>query len=107
MKRNEFIKNYWSYYLMLEKQVLDTFQYVDLVDANMKTTSNRYSMLIQVIGDELDAMFKQLCNFASSDRKTIADYANYLIGAGGSYKNIKQEKIQVLGLEKTIQPFKN
>ena len=37
MTRQEFLKDYWQYYLMLEKQFVNTLQYVDLDNNNFTT----------------------------------------------------------------------
>lgn len=42
MTRQEFLKDYWQYYLMLEKQFVNTLQYVDLDNNNFTTFSNQY-----------------------------------------------------------------
>ena len=58
MTRQEFLKDYWQYYLMLEKQFVNTLQYVDLDNNNFTTFSNQYANLLQAIGSELDSFFK-------------------------------------------------
>ena len=79
MSTQEIKNNYWNYYLMLENKFLNTLNYVELSSKNFSTYSNEYAHLIQAIGAELDNCFKDYCGFASSDFKTITDYANIVI----------------------------
>lgn len=87
MTRQDFLCDYWSYYLMLEKRLLSTFNYVELDPSNYSTYSNEYAALIQTIGAELDAFFKLYCSFQPTERKTIADYANYILPSDPSIIN--------------------
>lgn len=79
MNRDEFLRDYWSYYLMLEKKFISTFNYVELDPNNYSTYSNEYASLIQTIGAELDSFFKIYCGFQPHERKTITDYANCIL----------------------------
>ena len=58
MNRQDFHINYWEYYLMLERKVIDTLNYVELCEDNFSTYSNQFASLIQSIGSELDEFFK-------------------------------------------------
>lgn len=102
MTRTEFIRNYWNYYLALENRVLQTTNYIELHPANENAFSNEYAILMQAIGGELDSFFKQYCDFSPTDRKTIADYAVYILT---DYPDIKKQSITVIGTDLTITPF--
>lgn len=64
---------------MLEKRFIESMEYVELHQDNYNTFSNGYALLLQAIGAELDTVFKEFCGFNTSDRKTIADYAQYIL----------------------------
>ena len=53
MRRQDFLNNFGGYYLMLEKKLTTTFNYVELSTSNFSTFSNEYALLIQSIGAEL------------------------------------------------------
>ena len=61
MQREEFLRNYWAYYLLLEEKFIHTLNYVELAKENFGTYSNEYAALIQMIGAELDSFFKVYC----------------------------------------------
>lgn len=87
---------------MLEKRFVETIEYVELHEDNFNAFSNGYALLIQSIGAELDTVFKEFCGFNTSDRKTIADYAQYILQ---NRPDIIRQTIvlQEYGME--IQPF--
>ena len=58
MTTQEFIKNYWNYYLLLEKQVLETQRYVDFNTQNNATYSIEYLQLFLSICSEIDVVAK-------------------------------------------------
>ena len=49
MRRQDFLNNFGGYYLMLEKKLMTTFNYVGLSTSNFSTFSNEYALLIQSI----------------------------------------------------------
>ena len=73
--RDVFIRDYWVYYLMLEKKFIATENYVTLSQQNYNTFSNEYASLLQLVGAELDGFFKKYCGFELDDKKNISDYA--------------------------------
>lgn len=62
------------------------------------------ALLIQAIGAELDTVFKEFCGFNTTDRKTIADYAQHILI---NTPDIKNQKISVQEYDIEIQPFMN
>ncbi len=104
MTRDDFIRNYWNYYLSLENRVLQTSSYVTIDVENEKTFSNEYAILMQAIGGELDSFFKEYCGFNPNDLKRISDYASCVLN---DYPDIKTQSITVLGTEMKLTPFKN
>ena len=102
MTRSELMQNYWRYYLMLEKKFLNTLTYVELSTQNFDTYSNEFAHLLQAIGAELDAFFKVYCGFNPTDRKTITDYANFVLQ---DYPDITTQEIEVQGYQLSFIPF--
>ena len=104
MNREELHQKHWRYYLMLEKRFIESIEYVELHVDNYNTFSNGYALLIQVIGAELDTIFKEFCGFNTSDRKNIADYAQYILT---SNPDIITRKVVLQEYDIVIQPFQN
>lgn len=102
MNRKDLNQNHWRYYLMLEKRFMESIDYVELHKDNFNTFSNGYALLIQAIGAELDTVFKEFCGYNTYDRKTIADYAQYILS---NKPNIINIKILLLEYDIEIQPF--
>ena len=92
MNRKELSQNHWKYYLMLEKRFVESIEFVELHEDNFDAFSNGYALLIQAIGAELDTVFKEFCGFNTTDRKTVADYAQYILT---NTPDIKNQKISV------------
>lgn len=104
MDKRELKQNHWNYYLMLEKRFIQSIEYVELHEDNFDTFSNGYALLIQVIGAELDTVFKEFCGFNTTDRKTITDYARYILQ---NNPDVKNQRIYVKEYNLEIQPFDN
>lgn len=104
MDRQEFLNNFWTYYLMLENKVINTFNYVELSPANYSTFSNEYASLIQSIGGELDSFFKLYCSFAFHERKNISHYANVILS---NEPNIVDIELNVSSKQIAIKPFES
>lgn len=102
MTREELSRNYWRYYRMLEDKFLATTNYVEVALTNFSSFSNEYALLIQSIGAELDNFFKVYCRYNPTDRKNIADYANFILA---EYTSITTQKIKVLGTDIELIPF--
>lgn len=104
MTRDKFIRDYWNYYLMLEKKFITTESYVALSQDNFNTFSNEYVSLLQLIGAELDVLFKQYCGFELEDYKNISHYASDILA---NDPEIRQQEIEVINGDMVICPFEN
>ncbi len=104
MRRQDFLNNFWGYYLMLEKKLMTTFNYVELSTSNFSTFSNEYALLIQSIGAELDSFFKLYCSFDFNERKNISHYANVILDNEPDIVNIE---LNILSKQLSIKPFES
>lgn len=73
---SQFIKSYWSYYLELEEQLIQTKRFVDFDISNYKTFSIEYLKLLQAACSEIDVVAKIIAekydsNFTKLDNKNI------------------------------------
>ena len=90
MNRTELSRKYWKYYLMLEKRLTDSVEYVEFHKDNFETFSNGYALLLEAIGAELDTVFKEFCGFRTDERKTIADYAQFVLSNNSDIVNVSE-----------------
>ena len=102
MNREQFLRDYWAYYLMLEEKFVETLNYVALSKDNEKTYSNEYAALLQMIGAELDSFFKVYCGFGASEVKNISDYYQFVTT---DYPEILTQEIRVRSADLTFRPF--
>lgn len=61
--RQTFIRDYWSYYIELEEQLVSTKRYVDFSELNNKTFSVEYLKLLQATCGEIDVVAKVLSEY--------------------------------------------
>lgn len=59
--RDEFLKRYWNYYLLLEKDFLSIEQYLAIDELNFSAFSNEYIKQYQTICSEIDVIAKSFC----------------------------------------------
>lgn len=78
IRRLEFLRKQWDYYLILERRVTATSQYVDFDVKNYDTFSNEYANLLLSICAEADVMFKLVCGFETSNTYNISHYKSEL-----------------------------
>lgn len=104
MARDELLNKYWKYYLLLEKEFISTLDYVELNQANFNTFSNRYAVLIQSVGAELDNFFKAFCGLTSDSYSNIKNYAEMV---NQIWPEIKDQRIEVISYSLQLQPFKD
>lgn len=111
MNRKELTQRHWGYYLTLENRFMETLSYAALCSDNYKCYSDAYALMLQVIGAEVDAVFKVYCGFNSSDRKSIANYITEVdhkeMQTGFHGFHIRDQKIELREYEITVQPFKD
>lgn len=117
MNRDEFCKYHWEYYLVLEKDFLETERYIsfDLGDnylyddrettniGNSMTFSNEYIKQYQTICSEIDVVMKSICNeLGNSSADNIKGYTPVILS---KWSNITQQKVKIRDIE--LQPFMN
>jgi hypothetical protein len=60
---SDFNDKFWKYYLVLEKNVLETEQYITFDRDNYKCFSNEYIKIFQAICSEIDVVAKDYCEY--------------------------------------------
>ena len=106
--QQRFMHDYWSYYLEIERDVQNTFRYVELDTKNSRAYSREYKNLLDSIGSEVDVVGKtvaELCspNDAELKRAPIAHWG-YIVQQAASH--ISEASIS-LDNGSQITPWKN
>ena len=78
-------KEYWNYYMVLEKDVLDIEPFVSFHPENFNCFSNEFIKLYQIICSEIDVICKKFCqyindkNFSTQKYSNIKEYAKIIL----------------------------
>ena len=117
MNRDEFCRLHWSYYLVLEKDFLDTERYIsfDFGDnymylsqeptdiANSNTFSNEFVKQYQAICSEVDVILKSICKeLGNNNANTMREYTDKVLR---NWNNLPNQKVKLNTIE--LQPFQN
>lgn len=99
---NEFISNYWNYYLILEERVISSFRYVELNENNFKTYSIEFLSLLLSIGSEVDVAFKEVLNISNDNKSGIKKYLN---GVSQNHPEIIEIEVKTITGNIKFKPF--
>jgi hypothetical protein len=105
--KNDFIQNYWDYFLMLEDEFLAIEKVIPIDEINKDTYSLYYMNLYFSICSEIDVLFKifikynEWYNFNKDDN--IQKYKEIINQKIPDFKN----KIIIFSIDKEIKPFEN
>lgn len=118
MNRDEFCRLHWSYYLVLEKDFLDTERYISfdfgdnyLYDSHRTTTdcgnsttfSNEFVKQYQAICSEVDVILKSICKeLGNIGADNMRDYTDSVLN---NWSGLPNQKVRMNAIE--LQPFKN
>lgn len=97
-----FIKNYWNYYLELERQLIQAKQYVEFDESNFKSFSIEYLKLLQITCSEIDAVGKIIANYYD-EKFYLIKYANIPKWGFVIQNNIKDINILKVLFNKDIE----
>lgn len=95
MKLEEFYDLYWSQYLQVENEFIETFKYVSFSEENFKTYSQKFLELLLQIGSETDVSLKKLCKIIdpnSNKDETIGQYGKTI---NTYHKSLFNDKISL------------
>ena len=115
LQKADFLFNNWRYYIMLENKFLSTIQFVELDEMNFNTFSYEYISLLELIGSEIDTIFKEYyhinTNITHKMNPNICDYHKAICGddtinACGVFPDIsKWEVLTIYGKPIKLRPF--
>lgn len=106
MDEEKFYKSFWSNYLQIENELIDTFKYVDLSIDNYKTYSTKFLKIFLQIGSEIDICFKEYLKFINpeSTSDNIIKYKNDL---NNNDSVIFDEEVNIKPINNCIKPLKD
>ena len=102
MSGNDFLKLYWTQYLMLEKETKACTKYVAFDSVNLKTFSNTFVKILLQIGSEVDIVAKELCKIIDPSQK-VSNINQYYVIISGKYAEF-QDIIISCG-DMTLRPW--
>lgn len=96
---------FWSFYLSLENDLMNTVNYVHPSVDNLKTFSSQYSKIILTCAIEFESISKNFVKHISSDNKTgnIGDIKQSLLK---EFPNIHKNIVSMQKYEIKVEPFK-
>ena len=105
MTVEEYNAKVWAFYLRLEKDFIESLNYVEFAEDNYSTYSIEFERLLLSICSEVDVLCKLLCkemNPSESPSK-ILEYAAILCG----YSGFSASEVRFERTKKTFIPFKD
>ena len=91
LDRDEFLKVYWKQYQLIERDLIQTDDYVSIVKENYGTFSNQYMKLLLVICSEMDSIAEVLCRMRED--KVPFGIVNKLNALTEEYPNLKNYRV--------------
>jgi hypothetical protein len=85
----------WRYFLSLERDFIQTLDFVELVPTNACTYSNQYAKLILLLGSEIDVVAKLLCT-AVAPSKPAGNILEYQAIITGAFPGMHSMEIRVV-----------
>ena len=98
----EFEKEFWRYYIFLEKKVAILNDYIEFEKSNLKVYSREIYGLLQLVGSEIETVMRKISNL-DDERYTIKDYRSNILAC---FPTIRDEVIRTdIGTD--FFPFKD
>ena len=91
MDKHKFLQLYWKNYISIEKEFVQTLNYVALDEENYNVFSSAYIKILLQIGSEIDIVAKSFCIFRdkSLKLKNINDYKYEIMKRETDFGNTK------------------
>lgn len=105
MNIEEYNSKVWAFYLRLEKDFIESLNYVEFAEDNFFTYSIEFERMLLAICSEIDVLCKLLCKEIepSESPSRIFEYANILCG----YNDFTTSEVCFERIKKTFIPFKD
>lgn len=103
--RNNFIRDFWNYYTILESDCARLRNCIAFRKENMQTSSDEIIRQLMSVSAEFDNVSRKIIG-STSARTTISDYANWFLNSS-NIKGINDVEISVRFTRLKLRPFKN
>lgn len=104
MTANQFLDNFWSYYLTLEKRFLQLRTYIEFDTDNFPCFSCELLALLQTICSEIDVVCKEICGYPNDSHKNMS---HYKIDVANKVPDIRGIQIRADYFQITLKPFED
>jgi hypothetical protein len=110
MNQNDFL-NYWKYFLLIDKDLMETNPYVEHSNKNLNTYSSEFARIILVTCAEIDTICRLLCKEIDNscdfpDDSTISgDIREYCKVILSKYPKLTTAEINITTLGYKIKPW--
>ena len=104
MNRTEFINNFWSRYMMMEREFIRLSEYVKIDERNYNTFSNEIIKQILLVNVEFENLLNQIARDLNVQSGTMANYKTMLFETL-HWDSIVNQSVKVLNTDIELVPF--
>ena len=104
MNRTEFINNFWSRYMMMERDFIHLSEYVKIDERNFDTFSNEIIKQILLVNVEFENLLNQMAQEENAQSGTIGNYKTMIFDTL-HWDSIMDQQVKVLNTNIILEPF--
>lgn len=104
MNRTDFINNFWSRYMMMERELIHLSEYVKIDERNYSTFSNEIIKQILVVNVEFENLLNQMAMELEVPSGTMDNYKIMLFNAL-HWDAIVNQNVKVLNTNIELKPY--
>ena len=104
LTRNDFIKNYWNYFLLLEQDFLNTEKYISIDINNAHSFSIEYLKLYLSVCSEVDVILKTFCKLVDNAYKGD-NIMEHLYLLTNQFNYLTEQKVILNKYDLTFMPW--
>lgn len=105
MNRTEFISNFWSRYMMMEREFIHLSECVRIDESNYGTFSNEIIKQILLVNVEFENLLNQVSQEENVQSGTIANYKSMLFNTL-HWDSLVGQQVKVLNTNIILEPYK-
>lgn len=105
MNRTDFINNFWTRYMMMERDFIHLSEYVKIDEANFTTFSNEIIKQILLVNVDFENLLNQMAQEEHSPSGTIGNYKTMIFDTL-HWDSIVGQQVKVLNTNIILEPYK-
>ena len=105
MNRKDIINNFWSRYMMMEREFIHLSEYVKIDERNYTTFSNEIIKQILHVNVEFENLLNQMAMELEVQSGTMANYKTMLFDTL-HWNSIVNQNVKVLNTHIELEPYK-